>query len=308
MRRASLFALLVGLALAGFAATATACLEPRGYLGISSAGPGDPVPFDITGTDPGAGYDVTAGGRGVASGIDGDGGPGEGTSGSFTMPDFGDSSRAVSVMFNVQHEGSNWQSPETIQYVPPAPAAAPSEQAGAGDATNQGPPEKSNKTSRPAAREPDKSDPKPVSAAPAAPAVASAVRPARASEPMRASEPTRASEPIRAASEVSVSNRAEQSVPDRVLDAVGSTTSVGPAKIPTAAMLTLAIVFVVGTALAAFVIYLLQTGPDPKAAIRAPAPLGHDPVEIELQEMIADEMARKLLADLGLGERPISSR
>jgi hypothetical protein len=48
------------------------------------------------------------------------------------------------------------------------------------------------------------------------------------------------------------------------------------------------------------VIYLLQTGPDPRAAIKAPAPLGPDPVDVELQEMIADEMARQLLSDLDL--------
>jgi hypothetical protein len=31
-------------------------------------------------------------------------------------------------------------------------------------------------------------------------------------------------------------------------------------------------------------------------------------VEVELQEMITEEMARRLLSDLGLGERSISSR
>jgi hypothetical protein len=75
---------------------------------------------------------------------------------------------------------------------------------------------------------------------------------------------------------------------------------VGPARVPRLALGVAAVIFVLGTALAAFMVYLLRSGPDPKAAIRAPAPLGRDPVEAELQEMIADEMARQLLADLNL--------
>jgi hypothetical protein len=94
----------------------------------------------------------------------------------------------------------------------------------------------------------------------------------------------------------------------KVLDAIGSTTRIGPADVPTVGILAMALIFIVATAVAAFVIYLLRTGPDPEAAIKAPAPLGHDPVEVELQEMIAEEMARRLLSDLGLGERSISSR
>jgi hypothetical protein len=63
-------------------------------------------------------------------------------------------------------------------------------------------------------------------------------------------------------------------------------------------LLLMALIFIAGTALTGFVIYLSQAGPDPEAA---PVPL--DPVEAELQEMIGDEMARQLLSDLGLGER-----
>jgi predicted lipid-binding transport protein (Tim44 family) len=93
------------------------------------------------------------------------------------------------------------------------------------------------------------------------------------------------------------------SVPHQVLSALGSTTSVGPAKVPTMGLLMFALIFTLGTALTASFIYLSQRARlDPKAALKAPAPLPTDPVEAELQEMIGDALAKKLLADLELGE------
>jgi hypothetical protein len=291
MRRFAVSGFLVGLAFIGFAAAATACLEPQGYLGKSSAGPGEPVPFDITGTDPGAGYSVTAAGQVVASGTDADGGPGEGTSGSFTMPDLGDSPRTVDVMFNVEHESPvPWQSPETIQYVPPAPAPAPSEPAATGARAGGSGADKSNGWR---ARDP-KGDHSAASSASPAPAAI----PTPAAAP--AATPSPVSEPQQAASEVAAREEAGSSVPDRVLDAVSGRTAVGSTEVPTIGLVVVALIFVAGTALTAFAIYLLQTGPDPKAAIRAPAPIGPDPVDVELQEMIAEEMARQLLSDLDL--------
>src|SRR5262249_33763804 len=96
------------------------------------------------------------------------------------------------------------------------------------------------------------------------------------------------------------------SAPHSLLHALGSTTNVGPADVPTAGLLLIALIFIGGTALAAFAIYLLQTGPDPKAALVAPAPTPDDPVEAELQEMIADGMAKQLLSDLGLESAPLT--
>jgi hypothetical protein len=96
------------------------------------------------------------------------------------------------------------------------------------------------------------------------------------------------------------SSETASSVPDRILGSLGSTTSVGPAKVPTVGVLAMAVIFLVGAALAAVVIYLFRNGPDPEAAEKSPVPLGPDPAEAELQEMIADEMARQLLNDLDL--------
>jgi hypothetical protein len=294
MRRFAVSGFLVGLSFIAFATAATACHEPRGYLGKSAAGPGEPVPFDITGTDPGAGYNITAAGQGVASGTDTDGGPGEGTSGSFTMPDLGDLPRMVNVMFNVEHEGSTWQSPESIQYTPPPPPPAPSEPAAtgarAGGSGAGGSGADKSKGKEIDDRAGDRSAVSPASAAtpPASPL------------PAPAATPSPVTEPQRAASKVAARERTDSSVPDRVLDAVSGRTAVGSAEVPTLGLLLMALIFVAGTGLTAYAIYLMQTGPDPKAAIRAPAPLGPDPVDVELQEMIAEEMARQLLSDLNL--------
>jgi hypothetical protein len=67
-------------------------------------------------------------------------------------------------------------------------------------------------------------------------------------------------------------------------------------------LLVIAVIFLAGAALAAVVIYLFRSGPDPEAAKKSPVPPGLDPAEAELQEMIADEMARQLLDDLDLSE------
>jgi hypothetical protein len=93
-----------------------------------------------------------------------------------------------------------------------------------------------------------------------------------------------------------------------VLDTVGGTTSVGPANVPTLGLLAIALILVVGLGLAGLVIYIFRNGPDPDAAVRDPAPPGPDPVEAELQELIAAEMARQLLSDLNLGEPVVGSR
>jgi hypothetical protein len=98
---------------------------------------------------------------------------------------------------------------------------------------------------------------------------------------------------------------ASSGVPDRVLGALGSATSVGPANVPTLGLILIAVLAIVGAALAAFVIYLFRSGPDPDAAHKSPVPPGPDPVEAELQEIIADEMARKLISDLDLTEEPL---
>jgi hypothetical protein len=67
-------------------------------------------------------------------------------------------------------------------------------------------------------------------------------------------------------------------------------------------LLLMAVIFIAGVALAATIIRLFRSGPDPMAAINAPAPPGPDPMEAELQEIIAEEAAKQLLSGLKLGE------
>ncbi|HKH41761.1 MAG TPA: hypothetical protein VKA41_07870 [Solirubrobacterales bacterium] len=70
-------------------------------------------------------------------------------------------------------------------------------------------------------------------------------------------------------------------------------------------LLLMAVIFVAASAVAAFLIYLFRSGPDLEAVTKSPEPPGPDPVEAELQGIIADEMARKLLSDLDLTEKPL---
>ncbi len=287
--------------LSGLAAVASACYGPQLLISQGSAEGGDPVSFSIAGTDPGATYTITVDGTTVASGTD-IGEPGE--QASFTMPSCGGSSRPVDVGGQVRHPEDGTATPLLLsgssagglECTVPAPAGeAPDSQA----------------QSQPGVRHAGQPSPRPAKEvvendrqSPTGSGIAAGTSPAEAvGRDPGPSTPRSGTGGARQPSAESSTN-----VPDRVLDAVGSTTSVGPAEIPTAGLLALALIFIAGTGMAAFAIYLLQTGPDPRAAIKAPAPLGHDPVEVELQEMIAEEMARKLLSDLELGGSPASSR
>jgi hypothetical protein len=94
-----------------------ACIKVDFSPGVS-AGPGGNVPFTIAGTDVGAAYSISVGGTQVADGTDADGG---GVSGSFTMPDMGDSARPVEAFARIEHsdegEPGEWAFTKSIQYV-----------------------------------------------------------------------------------------------------------------------------------------------------------------------------------------------
>jgi hypothetical protein len=75
--------------------------------------------------------------------------------------------------------------------------------------------------------------------------------------------------------------------------------------VPVVGLLAIGLILIAVGAIAAFVVYVWRSGPDPNAAVRDPAPSGPDPVEAELQQIIADEMARQLLSDLELTEQPL---
>lgn len=306
MRIRVAFGFLIGLlALFPLAGSASACATASLRLD-PSAGPGDTVSFSISGIEPGATYTLNLGGHEVASGTNNT--PYNGVSGTFTMPNLGTQAVTVTGFGHTFHAAdSDAQDPvSSMAYEPPAPSSTAAPAASAPPKPEPAPeavhPAQRVKEQRPVAvaqhtaKKQKQDSPTNGSGARAAPADAARSAPGPGDPNSRGSGETKGS--------------AEESsgVRHNVLDAIGSTTRVGPADVPTVGLLAMGLIFLVGTAVAAFVIYLLRRGPDPEAAIKAPAPLGHDPVEVELQEMIAEEMARQLLSDLDLGEPSVNSR
>jgi hypothetical protein len=277
-----------------FAGSAWACLTAD-LTTSPSAGPGDPVSFGISGIEPGAHYTVTFQGQTVASGTNTTNN--NGVSGSFSMPDLGSQEQTTYAEADTIHpeDGESFHLTSSIEYLPPAPAAAPEQPAPAATSAPVSQARHHVRQQAPIAASPQvakqKQDP------------ASTVAPAGSAPSNSVGSEPGPNDPGSGSAEAKGSTHESASVSHRALDALASTTSVGPAKVPTMGLLLMALIFIAGTALTGFVIYLSQTGPDPEAAIKAPAPVPLDPVEAELQEMIGDEMARQLLSDLELGER-----
>jgi hypothetical protein len=296
--RLGLGALATAIALLLLGAIASACDSVSGVISPSSARAGDPISFSISGLLKGATYRVSVDGLPEASGVS----DGASVSGSFPMPDYGSESRTVYVEAWATHTEDNFDQPVAsrgVQYLPP-PSVAPAS------------PSHSSATSHPAPAHHRTKKPKKPKLAVVTHAAQREQHHSTGTGAAVGAAPADSvgSQPVsgdRGSGGGAQSNSESSSVPNRVLDAVGSTTSMGPAKVPTIGLLLMAVIFVVGTGLAALVIYISQNGPDPQAAIKAPAPLGHDPVEVELQELIADQMARQLLSDLDLAEPPVSS-
>jgi hypothetical protein len=119
-RVATVTTLLLGFG----AATASACNDPNLVLGRSQAGAGDTVGYSISGTDQGASYTLTVDGIRLESGTDDSLDPG--TTGTFTMPDLGNTSRGVGVQLLTAHEGNEWPSTQSILYTVPAASTTPS--------------------------------------------------------------------------------------------------------------------------------------------------------------------------------------
>jgi hypothetical protein len=301
--------LIVVTSCLAFTATASACQDVHLVL-PDSAGPGDTVSYSIAGISNGATYSFTIAGKEI-SGANTSSDPAvNGVSGTFTMPNLG--SQQLTLTANGTCSCPEDANPQNInasmQYVPPPPVQAPkrpaaSEPGATPQPAAQSPRAHSHRSDRPAApvavakhaaktRDSSPSIGTPTGA-PTADSVGSGPKPRQPS--------SRSGQATHQTSEAS-------STPHKVLHALTSSTRVGPADVPTIGLLLIAVIVIAGAALAAFVIYLLRRGPDPEAAIKAPGPIDPDPVEAELQEMIADEMARQLLSDLDLGERTLTRR
>jgi hypothetical protein len=305
MRVRIAFGLLVlSLSVFSFVGSASACNLAHLTL-PPSAGPGDTVSFSISSIEPGATYDLRIAGVEVSGTNDT---PYNGVSGTFTMPDLGSTSLTVTGFAHTHHaaDGDDQDPSSSMTYQPAAPeqpataptpshASAPAEKTSAPKAHHRRPPQPIAIANHAAQRQRHDSATTGGAGAGAAPADAVGSEPG----------PTH---PSSGSGEAKNAGEKSSGVPHNVLNAIGSTTKVGPADVPTIGLLLIAVIVIAGAALAAFVIYLLRRGPDPEAAIKAPAPIDPDPVEAELQEIIADEMARQLLSDLELGEPTVTSR
>jgi hypothetical protein len=294
MRKRFALGLLLGVAcsLVG-AASASACAIANLWL-PDSAGPGDTVPYSISGIEPTASYSFTIAGQTV-SGTNTSSNPA--VDGTFTMPDLGSQAQTLTAYGQCTcPDGSDQPGLiRSMQYLPPPPPPPP-------PATTSDP-SASVSLAEHSSRSHFRPEP-PVAAAshasknhlpPAGTDVGASAAGSVGSGPST-------SQPSSQPSSARHSTGDSSSVPGQILKSLGSMTSVGPAKVPTMSVLMFALIFVAGTSLAAAYIYYSQKGPDPLAAIKAPAPVPDDPVEAELQEMIADGMAQRLLVDLELGE------
>jgi hypothetical protein len=292
-----------------FTPSAWAC--PTTTLALDqSAGPGDTVSYSIAGIVPGATYSFTIAGQEISgkntSSTD------NGVSGTFTMPDLG--SQALTLTANgscsCPDSADNPGLHGEMQYLPPPPAAPPSSGPSQGSESKPAPAIPVGNSQEPTAS----AKPHAPTASPSHPAAAPSAQSSGSGAQLgtEVAAPQAVSTPSDSAAQAQAKTeerrgKASSSVPGRVLDTIGGTTSVGPAKVPTLGLVMIALMLITGLGLAGLAIYILRNGPDPNAAVREPAPTGPDPIEAELQEIIADEMAKKLLTDLDLVKPPVGS-
>lgn len=299
-RLAVAFVIVAGACLT-FSASASACQIANLVLSPRTAGPGDTVTYSISGIAPNATYSFTIGGMEVPGTNDSS----VGVDGTFAMPDLGSQERMVDAngTCSCPEDANSMVLHDSITYLPPPPAAPPAtgSSQGSDSAPAQAVPAQSS-------RQPETSAQKRAPAAPPThPAAAPSAQGSGGGSVLRTE--VAAPQPVKTPSDSAPQAKAEErtgeassSAPNRVLDRIGGTTSVGPAKVPTLGLLAIALILIVGLGLAGLAIYIFRNGPDPDAAVRDPAPPGPDPIEAELQQIIAEEMARQLVSDLNLGE------
>src|SRR5262245_4263903 len=286
-----------------FTASASACPVAHLVLSPDAARQGDTVSWSLSGIVKGTTYSISVAGQEINGTNETDF---DGVSGTFTMPDLGSQQMTVTAhgTCTCPEDAQAQLIEDSMEYLP-LPPAAPSPSGSTLGSDSAPAPAAAVQTAQKPKGSATRHRP---SAAPSHAAVPSAQRPtadpevgAEVAAPQAATSPS-ASAPDAQPRSKARSAESSSSVPGRVLDTIGGTTSVGPAKVPTLGLLALALVVISGLGLAGLAIYIFRNGPDPDAAVRDPAPPGPDPVEEELQQMIADEMARQLITDLNLGE------
>lgn len=300
-RLAIAFLIVFGSCLA-FAASASACQIANLVLSPKTVGPGDTVYYSISGIAPTATYSFTIAGIEVSGTNDSS----VGVDGSFTMPDLGSKGQTATANGTCScPEDLNTQGlHDWLTYAPPPPAAPPASPATT-DAPAVSPAPVVGDSSPRSHHRRHPSSPVAVAKHSAkqqrhdSPASNPVVGSARSDSVGDVSGPR---DPSSGSGEAKQAGEEPSTVPDHVLHALGSTASVGPAKVPTIGLIAIGLLLIAGLGMAGLAIYIFRNGPDPDAAVKAPAPPGPDPVEEELQQVIADEMARQLLRSLDLAE------
>ena len=291
-------------------AAAFACLEPR--LDVpSSAYAGDQVEFTITDTTPGAEYTVEVNGTVVARGISTGGA--RGATGTFTMPNLGPDPMTVYAKSTTAHDdiegGRPYPSEQPMRYLvaPPAdppPDDPPGDGPGGdpGGEENRG--EGSGQTDTPGGQRASPTGDEGRSDPAASPIAAPEPR-ATPLPQLRAGEPPSAEESERAAvsAQAGTADQQEAEGP-RALGVplpewVDDDTQIGPVAVPNLGLAAIVAIFVLGTLAVSLVFYLAgRLAPDPKRlAVEVGEALTPAVIEAELQEMIAEERARRLLSE-----------
>lgn len=311
MRRFGVGLVLAVAALALLPSAAAACLEPQLFVDPGEAKAGDQVSFDLANTERGADWSLSVDGIPVASGTDADDVPG--VSGTFNMPNLGAAPRTVSAEAVTSHDGSGWRATRPMQYefvvAEPAPSNGGAGGGGGSTTGGGGPAEEPQTTGQ---HDGDRGGS--AAGGSEAPGVSPALAPsaaAQAQQPELGSEAAvnhersqRGSVDERAAvterSEKTADNEASGRVLDLALpditELVTDDTQVGPATVPTISLILLGLIFVGGTLAVCVVGYLAgRLTPDPRRiAIEVGAVLTPDAIDAELQEMIAEQRAKRL--------------
>jgi hypothetical protein len=304
MRSRLAFASLIAVASClAFTASAWAC--PTTTLVLEdSAGPGDTVSYSIAGIVPNATYSFIIAGQEISgtntSSSD------NGVRGTFTMPDLGNQQLTLTAhgSCSCPDSSDNPGLQASMQYLPPA--APPASGSSQGSDSTPAPAVPAHSSLQPktfANKHAPTASPSHPAAAPSAQSSGGGVElGTEVAAPQPVNTPSDSAPQAKAKERT---GEASSSVPTRVLDTIGGTTSVGSAKVPTLGLLAIALIMIAGLGLAGLAIYIFRNGPDPDAAVRDPAPPGPDPIEAELQEIIAEEAAKQLLSDLKLGDSSV---
>lgn len=312
MRRFGVGLVLAVAALTLLPSVAVACLEPQVFVDPGEAKAGDQVSFDLTNTERGADWSLSVDGIPVASGTDADDVPG--VSGTFNMPNLGAEPRTVSAEAVTSHDGSGWRATRPMQYefVVAEPPPSNGEAGGGGGSITGGggPAEEPEATGQ---HDGDRGDS--AAGGSEAPGVSPASAPsvaAQAQQPELGSEAAVNHERSQRGSideRAAVVEQSEKTADDeatgaRVLDLalpditelVTDGTQVGPATVPTISLILLGLIFLAGMLAVSVVGYLAgRLTPDPRRiANEVGAVLTPDAIDAELQEMIAEQRAKRL--------------